>query len=168
VTTALAAVGAAAALAAYPAHDGGPASAAVAGLGAVAVVVVAASIWRGWSSGVAWTLALLAAQYALALSLREGDDVVDARVPFYAAGLLVAAELAYWSIELRVRGSEGGALMLRRLAALGGLAIVSLGVGTFVVAAAATSLAPGLLWDAVGAAAAVAALALLAGLARRA
>jgi hypothetical protein len=130
--------------------------------------VLAASLWLGSASGVAWTLALLAGEYALALTLGGGDDGVDAAAPFYAAGLLLLAELAYWSIELRVPGRTDRALTLRRLAALGGLAVASIAVGTFVVAATAVSLSSGLVWDAIGAAAAVATLAILARLAQRA
>ena len=130
--------------------------------------MLAASLWLGSASGVAWTLALLAGEYALALTLGEGEDGVDAAAPFYAAGLLLLAELAYWSIELRVPGRTDRALTLRRLAALGGLAVASIAVGTFVVAATAVSLSSGLVWDAIGAAAAVATLAILARLAQRA
>jgi hypothetical protein len=130
--------------------------------------VLAASLWLGSASGVAWTLALLAGEYALALTLGEREDGVDAAAPFYAAGLLLLAELAYWSIELRVPGRTDRALTLRRLAALGGLGVASIAVGTFVVAATAVSLSTGLVWDAIGAAAAVATLAILARLAQRA
>ena len=129
--------------------------------------MLAIALWRGWTSGVAWTLALLAAEYALALSV--GDDrSVDAAAPIYAAGLLLLAELSYWSIELRIGGREDAALMLRRLGALAALAVVSVALGTVVIAATAVSLRTGLLWDALGAAAAVATLAIVARLARRA
>ena len=132
------------------------------------MVVLALSLALGWASGVAWTLALLAGEYALGLTVGDGDDGVDAAAPFYAAGLLLLAELSYWSIELRVPGRVDGRLTLRRLGALAGLALASIGLGTFVVAATAVSLSSGLLWDAIGAAAAVATLAILAQLARRA
>ena len=132
------------------------------------MVVLAVSLWLGWASGVAWTLALLAAEYALALSLREDDAGVDAAAPFYAAGLLLTAELAYWSIELRVPGRVDAALTLRRLATLAVVALGSVAVGTVAVSATAVPLGSALLWDALGAAAAVATLAILARLARRA
>ena len=155
-------------LASYPIGVGADVWQAPAALGGAAVAAVALSVWRGWTSGVAWTIALLVGEYALALSVRDGDELVDARAPFYAAGLLLLAEVAYWSIDLRVAGREDAALMLRRVGALTGLALVSVAVGTFVIAASAVSLSSGLLWDAIGGAAAVATLAVLARLARRA
>ena len=156
------------ALAVYPVREGEYLWQPTAAVGGAAVVVLALSLWLGSASGVAWTLALLAGEYALGLRLGDGDERVDAAAPFYAAGLLLLAELAYWSLELRVPGREDAGLMVRRLAALGGLALASVALGTFVVAATAVSLSSGLLWDAIGAAAAVATLAFLARLARRA
>ena len=161
------AIVAAVVLAAYPVRDGEYLWQAAAGIGGIGVLFLAVSVWRGWPSGVAWTLALLAGEYALALTLGDGDEQVDAAAPFYAGGLLLLAELAYWSIELRAPGREDAGLIVRRLAALGALVLTSVALGTFVVAATAVSLSAGLLLDVIGAAAAVATLAFLARLARR-
>jgi hypothetical protein len=141
--------------------------AAVAPLGLAAVVVLAASIGLGWTSGIAWTLVLLAAEYAAALAVRGGADV-DAGAPLVGAGLLVLAELAYWSIELRGPGYEERGVVARRLGALGVVAFLSVLLGAFVVVLTAAPLGGGLAWDAVGIAAAAGTLAIVAWLARRA
>jgi hypothetical protein len=133
----------------------------------VAVAALAVALWRGWPVVVAWALALLGAGYAVALALGPERATVDAAVPLVAAALLVVAELAYWSLELRAPGSWEGPLLTRRLAALGALALVSLALGSIVVVATAVELRGGLGLDLVGVAAAVATLAVLAGLARR-
>ena len=59
----------------------------------------------GWPSGIAWALLLLAAEYA-ARSPRAAATSVDAARRSSARGLLVLAELAYWSLELRGPGYE--------------------------------------------------------------
>ena len=110
---------------------------------------------------------MLGAGYALALALGPERATVDAAVPLVAAALLVVAELAYWSLELRDPGSWEGPLLVRRVAALGALALVSLALGSIVVLATAVELRGGLGLDLVGVAAAVATLAVLAALARR-
>jgi hypothetical protein len=133
----------------------------------VALAALAVSLWRGWPVIVAWALALLGAGYALALALGPERATVDAAAPLVAGALLVVAELAYWSLELRDPGSWEGALLTRRLAALGALALVSLALGSTVVVATAAELRGGLGLDLVGVAAAVATLAVLAALARR-
>jgi hypothetical protein len=120
----------------------------------------------GSTSGVAWTLALVAAAYATALAVR-GADNVDAGAPLVGAGLLMVAELAYWSLERRGPGYEEARVVVRRLAALGALACLSLVLGAFVVVVTAAPLGGGLAWDAVGVAAAGATLAIVAWLARR-
>jgi hypothetical protein len=94
------------------------------------------------------------------------DATLDAGAPLYAAGLLILAELAYWSLELRGPGREEPRVVVRRLAALGALAFLSLVLGAFVVVVTTAPLGGGLLWDIVGVAAAAATLAILARLAR--
>ena len=141
--------------------------AAVAPLGLAAVVVLAASIGFGWTAGVAWTLVLLAAEYAAALAVRNASDV-DAGAPLVGAGLLVLAELGFWSIELRGPGYEERRVVARRLGALGVVAFLSVLLGAFVVVLTAAPLGGGLAWDAVGIAAAAGTLAIVAWLARRA
>lgn len=119
--------------------------------------------------GVPWlvptALILLGGLYGGQLAF---DDVpLDAAVAVVAAGLLVTAELAYWSLEERERAkTEGGEGLLR-------LAVVALyGMGALVVAVTLLALvdavrARSLAVDLVGAMAAAAALAAVVLLARR-
>jgi hypothetical protein len=137
----------------------------VAAIGGVALLVLAASLVAGSTSGIAWTLALVAAAYATALAVR-GSDSVDAGAPLVGAGLLVLAELAYWSLERRGPGYEETRVVVRRLAALGALAFGSILLGAFVVVVTAAPLGGGLAWDVVGVAAGGATLAIVYYLAR--
>ena len=120
----------------------------------------------GWASGIAWTLALIAAAYAASLALRAEGSAVDAAAPLYAAGLLLVAELAYWSLELRAVGREDAVALARRVVALAAVVVASLALGAFVVVVTVVPLGGGLAWDVVGVAAAAATLAILARLAR--
>lgn len=136
-------------------------------LGLGALLVLAFAVVTGWTSGIAWTLALLAATYAIALAL-DDSDVLDPAAPLYAAALLLMAELAYWSLELRGPGREERHVVLRRLAALAVLAFLSVVLGAFVVIVTAAPLGGGILWDGIGVLAAAATVGILALLARRA
>ena len=119
-----------------------------------------------WTSGIAPALALLAGEYAVSLALRD-LGTVDTAAPLVGAGLLVLAELAYWSVELGGPGREETGLLVRRLAALTMLACLSVGLGALVVVVTALPLGGGLLWDAIGVVAAAGVLAVVASLARR-
>ena len=136
--------------------------------GAAAVLVLAAALWRGWTAAVAWALALLAAGYALSLSLGPERATIDTAAPVVAAVLLAVAELAYWSLELRDPGSWEGPLLARRAGVLGVLVLVSLALGSVVVVFTTLEAGGGVALTAVGVAAAVATFGILAGLARRA
>jgi hypothetical protein len=153
-------------LAAYPASTAERLDELVLAGGIVGLLVLLPSLAFGWTSGVAWSLAILAGDYALALSLRD-DDLIDAAAPLYGAGLLALAELAYWSLELRGPGREEPRVAIRRATALGAVIVLSAVVGSFVVVVTASPFGGGLAWDAVGVAAAACTLAILAWLARR-
>ena len=112
-------------------------------------------------------LVLLGAAYVASLELRPDAGAIDAAAPLVGAGLLAVAELAYWSIELRGPGREERRLLARRAAAVVGLALASLLLGAVVVTLTAVPLGGGVVWDAVGVAAAAAALTLILRLARR-
>lgn len=92
---------------------------------------------------------------------------VDATAPVVAGLLLLCGELAAWSFDerSRLRGNEPFAL--RRGAALGVLTLVGLGAATLVIALSAVRPGHGLVWTAIGAAAAVGAAGTGAMLARR-
>jgi hypothetical protein len=151
---------------AYPIAIAGRGRDLVAAAGVLGLGVLLASLAFARPSGVAWALVLLAGEYGGALAAGE-DTSVDAAAPLYAGGLLVLAELAYWSLELRGRGREERRVAVRRLTAVTALAICSVVVGAVVVVVTAVPLGGGLVWDAVGVAAAVGTLAIVALLARR-
>jgi hypothetical protein len=125
---------------------------------AVAVVALAAILVVGIPSLIPAPFVLVGAVYAAQLAV---DDVpLDVAAPAFAAGLLVGAELAYWSLDERMRFEGEPGDDLRRLAY-----VAALGVGTLLVSSALLVLADalrtrGLGIDVLGAAAA--ALALLA------
>ena len=114
---------------------------------------------------VAPALVLVAAGYAVFLAARDSDSL-DAAAPLVGCALLLVAELAYWSVELATAGRAERPVLLRRVAALLGLAGAALVLGSAALAAAALPLGGGLTWDLVGVAAAAAALAVIARLAR--
>lgn len=153
-------------LAGYAAWVAGDDVAPVGAIGVLALVVLAGSLAVGSTDGIAWTLALLAGAYAAALAAR-GADSVDPAAPLVGAGVLVLAELAFWSLERRGPGYEEARVLARRIAVLGALALLSLALGAFLVVVTAAPLGGGLAWDAVGVAAAAATLAIVARLARR-
>jgi hypothetical protein len=130
-----------------------------------AVLTLLAALVLARPSLVPAALVLLGGLYGGQLAY--DDAALDSAAAAFAAGLLVTAELAYWSVEERERvRAERGDGFLR-------LAVVALlGVGTLVVAASLLALvdavrARGLAIDLVGTVAAVAALAAVVVLARR-
>jgi hypothetical protein len=136
-------------------------------LAAAALLLLAAALVGGWPSSLPWVLVLLGGAYVVSLELRPDDGTIDAAAPLVGAGLLAVAELAYWSLELRGPGREERRLLARRGAALVGLSLLSLVLGTLVVTLTAVPLGSGAAWDAVGVAAAAGALTLILRLARR-
>jgi hypothetical protein len=103
---------------------------------------------------------LLGAEYAALLGF-EGEGI-DLRAPLVAAALFAIAELAYWSLELRGAVVDEAGTYLRRVSLLAILVVatVALGVGLLAVVDAISTRGPA--FDALGAAAAVGALALVA------
>jgi hypothetical protein len=138
----------------------------VAAPGIAAVLILLVGLVARWPGAIAWTLALLGTAYAASVAVGPADTV-DGAAPLYATGLLVVAELAYWSLELRGARREDARSIARRLAALGVLAFLSLVLGSLVVLATAVPIGGGLALDLVGVAAAASALAVVAVLARR-
>ena len=136
-------------------------------LGGVGFLLLAAALLGAWPSVIPGSLVAPAAAYAAELALRDDGATVDAAAPLYGAGLLLLAELAYWSVELRGPQREERRLVLRRAGALTGLALGSIILGALVVTITAVPLGGGVVWNAVGVAAAAAALALIVRLVRR-
>lgn len=136
----------------------------MAALGAVATGALAAGLWRRRSIVVPW--ALLALGTAAALSFAEDAD--PARSPLYAAGLLAIGELSYWSFETRLSRPATPGLAARRFALLSGLAAGSIAVGAVLVSVARVEPGGGLPLEAAGIGAAVALVAAVLVLSRRA
>jgi hypothetical protein len=141
-------------LAAAPLSSGRP----VAGLQAIAglagLMTLLAGL-AGWPAGIGLSVAALATAYTLAVAGRIGADPT---APVEAAGLVLMAELALWSLEARSLAPDNREVLawrLRRLAVIVGGTIT---LGAVVVAVSdlpAHSSAP---LGAVGAASAVAVL----------
>jgi hypothetical protein len=131
-------------------------------VGAAAIFALVVGLVLGRSFAIPWAVAGLGAEYALSL----GDGALDRRVPLYAIGLLVVAELSYWSLQLRGSAPDEPGITQRRLIGLCLAATAGLLVGTILVAFARFPIGGGLAIEGVGIIAAIAALALLLGSAR--
>ncbi len=110
-------------------------------------------------------LAAVAAAYVA--SLVGGTDALDRESPVYAAVFLLTAELAWWSLELRVSALPAE-LLVRRVLILAGATLGALVAGAAVLATGRVDPDGGLVLVAAGSAAGVCALVLVAALARRA
>ncbi len=113
-----------------------------------------------------WAIGVLGAQYAAALAI-AGHTRVDGRAPAVAAGLVAVAELVAWSRELEPAFAHERTVLLRRALRIALVVVGSGAVAAGAISLAAAPLAAGLAGDALGIAAAVAALGLVAMLARR-
>lgn len=133
-------------------------------LGAAGVVFVLLGVALGRAGLVAPGLVLVLAGYAASVVARD-SAALDPAAPLVGGTLLVVAELAYWSVELRGKEPEDRVVVVRRLATLAALVAGAIGLGAAVLAGTALPLGGGLVWNVVGVAAAVAALALIARLA---
>jgi hypothetical protein len=134
-------------------------------LGAFGVLLLAGALLRPAAGLVSWGLASLAAGYGFALVLSDAD--LDPRAGFVAAGLLLAGELALWSVEARRWAAEESAAARSRLAGALVLALAAATMGTLLVAAGALVPAGTEAVQVVGVLGAVGALLTLALLARR-
>lgn len=122
-----------------------------AALGTVALVVglrhrgpgISVALWLGAGTYVAFVVHV--------------EHRVDATAPLVAVLLLLAAELGAWSVDERLGIRADPELAVRRGIALAALALASLAVASLVVALSAVPANHGLLWTALGSAAAVAA-----------
>jgi hypothetical protein len=122
------------------------------GIGAIGAVALALVLLRRMSAGLPWAVLLLAVAYTIALVAR--GSAIDGAAPLVAAGLLICAELAAWSVDEEHAISAERTVVVARVTALAVLVAVSTAAAGLVVA---VSLAPGagLAWTVVGAAAAV-------------
>jgi hypothetical protein len=139
-----------AALAAYPLADAGELFLLAASLGALALVALGLALAYD-ERLLLWALLLVAVEYTL-VDLVHTQPLLAA--PFYGAGLLLAAELAYAANELRRPPAEAGTRLLARMLTVAGAAFTA----SFVSVLAAGAAGPG------GVGAAVLALAAACGL----
>jgi hypothetical protein len=161
-----AALAAAAGVSARAALMAGDQSQIVAGAGAVGCAALLLGGLTGWAGGAPWGVATLAAAYAGALAV--GPTGLDPWAPAVAAGILVAAETGAWAAELRSPLRLDGAVVAARAALVLGMAAAAAAVGLVLIAPGAGPELAGPLITAAGVASAVAAVAVIRTLARRA
>jgi hypothetical protein len=133
-------------------------------LGALALALLAGGLTGGWASPVSAGLALLGGEYAVFFA--AGPSGVDVWTPLYAAGFLLAAELSFWSLEHRVPAWADPAVLVRRLLVLAACCAGAAALAAATIVAAGASVGGGLGLELAGIAAAVGALAVVAGVAR--
>ena len=136
----------------------------ISGIGAVGAVVLALVLVRRMDDLLPWALIPLGIAYTVSLVVHGSG--VDGGAPLVAAGLLLCAELAVWSLDEQHAIAAERAVWVARATALGALAAVGVAASGLVVA---LSLAPGsgLAWTVLGAAASVLVVGLAVRLARR-
>jgi hypothetical protein len=162
---ALGSLAAAAAVGAYALGLGGRFLPVTEALVPVGLAVLALGLVLRWPGTVPWAVALVGTGYVLS---RSGHLTVDGLSAVVGTALLLAAELASWSIEHDARIHEERAVLVRRVATLAVLVVLALLLNVVVVGAAAVAAPAGLLLAAVGVAAAVAAVAVVVRLVRAA
>ena len=156
--TAFGAVAALSGSIAYVATNGGRFAVPGAAVGALGLVLLLLGLVLRWPTTIPWSILLVGGGYLLA---REGNDVVDGWAAAIGVLLLLAAELANWSIEHDARITAERSLVLRRIATLGALVAAALLVNFMLLATSGVSASSGVLLAAVGVAAAVAAVAVV-------
>jgi len=132
--------------------------------GALAMLLLASGLLLRIPAVVPAAIVLIGLGYSATLAVQDG--ALDARAPVIAAALFAAAELGYWSLEVRDAVADEPGAYLRRLGLLAGLALGTLALGQLLLALVDVSERGGIAIEAVGVVAAVAALAIVA-LARR-
>jgi hypothetical protein len=147
-----------AAVAAYAATAGGTLAIVGASLAAAGALVLAVGVILRLSLFVPWAVLLAGAGY---LAGREHHTVVDGFAALVGAGLLLAAELASWSIEHEARIHEERPLVVRQSLLLAVLVAGSALVGFVLVGASAVATSTGLVLSAVGVGAAVASVSIV-------
>src|SRR3954447_24031081 len=125
--------------------------------GALAVALLALGLVFRWRSTIPWTIVLAGAGY---LTAREGKELVDGWAAVEGVLLLLAAELASWSIEHDQRIRSEPSLAVRRAATLGALCLGALLVNVILIGTAGVAASAGVLLAAVGVAGAGTALAI--------
>jgi hypothetical protein len=125
---------------------------------------LAIGLMMRWNGPLVVGLACLGAEQAVRLA--TGPSRVDPWTPVYAAGFLLTAELAWWSIEPRVPAWSDWEVPVRRLATIAACCVGGALLAALVVLAAGAPLTGGVGLELVGVAAAVTAIAVVAVVAR--
>lgn len=133
-------------------------------LGAGGILWLGVGLAARWNAPLVFGIACLGAEQAVRLT--DGPSRVDPWTPVYAAGFLLAAELAWWSIEPRVPAWSDFEVLVRRLLAIAACCIGGALLAALVVLAAGAPLHGGVGLELIGVAAAVAAIAVVAAVAR--
>ena len=131
----------------------------VIGLGTGAVVVLVVSLAAGRSAPLVVALALLGGAYAMILAI--DDPSLDLHAAVVGAALLAVGELAYLSVETRYAVTEEAGAVARRVASVTVLALLALAIGAAILALVDLLRTGGITIEAVGVAAAAAAIGLL-------
>jgi hypothetical protein len=130
-----------------------------------AVVILAGGLVLRRPVGIPAAIFLLGASYTMRLLAEE--EALDLRAPLIAAAFFALAELSYWSLELRQGIADEAGTQLRRIGLISGLTLGVLALGIALLALVDGVRTGGPAVEALGVAAAVAALALLAFSSRR-
>ena len=143
---------------AYAFSGGDTVASAGGGIAAVGTAALVAGLVFRFPIAVPWSVLLVGAGYVLA---RIHHTVVDGWAAVVGGALLLAAELAFWSIASDRRIHEERALVLRQSLTVAALVGAAALVSFILVGAAAVSAAGGLALTAIGVAAAVGAVAVV-------
>jgi hypothetical protein len=131
-----------------------------AGLGVGALLCLCAGLSVRRSPPLLAALVLLGAEQAVRLA--TGPAHADEWTPLYAAGFLLSAELAWWSIEPRVPAFSERRVLVNRVAVLAGCCAGAAVLAALVVLAAGVPVEGGVSLELVGVLAASAAAAVVA------
>jgi hypothetical protein len=150
----------AAALAAYPASQHMHLRALALAFGALSLVFLLAGLASRSGQAIGLGLTALAGGYAVLFATR--GSAIDELTPVYAAGFLLVAELAFWSLEPRIPAWSEPGLLDRRLGYLAVECVAAAGLAALAVLAASAARGGGVGLEAVGVVAAIGAVVLVA------
>jgi hypothetical protein len=127
---------------------------------AAAIFLLLLALAAGRSAPIPFALLLLGAIFAIP----DGDPAIAA--PIYGGGLLLTAELAYWSLDERVRERVQAGAFTPRLLAILAVSVATIPASALALIAAEADVARSPAITAAGVTAVVASVALLTALAR--
>jgi hypothetical protein len=164
LVTGAAAVAALAAAGGFGVADGGSYASAALGATALGLLFLVVALVLRAGVLVPWAVIATAGGY---LAVRAGHDTVDGWAAVVGVLLLLAAELAAWSIDADARIHAERALVVRRVLTLAGLCTAALVANFLLLATTALSATAGALLALLGTTAAVVAVAVVLRLSRR-